>query len=480
MASCRASGVDAGGRCVEDAGCRCWCAGPLCGPDADADAPEECPADAIPWPYPPIWERADGEEWAFDPPTWDVSAYRFQPVPGCERVDIAQMEGGSSACAGGTWADWSRVALDNWVTVCTPRGEARAAGLYVLDTTTWTMSLMHIGATNRDAGFTSRDGSYGAVALMPDGVVWSAPLTMPCGWRGCDTGVYDPSVNRDYLLRFEASSQTVRVIWYHDAGERGTLSLHASSPYVLQQQGWDYSEFHVYDTFHERWIPMATFEGHAISGVWRVDFSGERAVWDAWSGHGIMTAVVSRPEETSLIGYTGDEQWSPTVSGDVVCWNSRENMRDENPQIRCANLRTGETWAASADLPAEERVLPDDPQDRGPIVASGPWVAFTVARRDVPATEWMAFRLYNRDLRRSFLFDRFAGFLAGVRGIVGDFLIVGFGGADTIPGGYYRCDLRLLFPEAYPPARPPDGARPHPHPGSLVRPPGEPRAGTAE
>ena len=134
-AACRASGAECG-RCVDGLGCRC-------GTDCDADAGDDsgggCPPDSVAWPYPPIWERHYGEEWAFDPPKWDVSALRSQPVPGCEHLSLGAIADSYAYRIGNHWVDAHRMAVKGWVTVCTESGPDRGMGLYLLDTADWTL-----------------------------------------------------------------------------------------------------------------------------------------------------------------------------------------------------------------------------------------------------------------------------------------------------------------------------------------------------
>jgi len=451
-AACLRSGAVCGA-CQADGGCFCNSG---CGEDARDDAPPPCSADDLPWDYPPIWTRSDGDEWSFDPPTWDVSAYRLQPVPGCDRVSLAQAEGGYASWAGQGWVDETHVALNDWVTVCHDGRPSRARGLLLLDMTSWAMSLIHIGATEMDHGFDYSDGGAARFALFSDGIVFTPNITLPCDTR-CDPEVWGgTSVYLNYVVVYDRSEHTQRVVWRSQGESGGALSLHGGARYVVDQRGWDSSWLYAYDTEDRSWIPVATNEGYGLGGVWRVDFSGERAVFDYGAAAGIASAVVSRPEEIVEIGDTTAAQWSPTISGNVVCWNDGREGYYPGPgggsgdaTIRCTDLATGENWEASADLAADEQVLANNPGDSVPIVTSGRWVAFEVIPRgshDAASSYW---RLHDHQSGRSWRADPFGGVRVGVYALVGETVIVGGGDDVRLPLGYYRCDLRVLYPEAY-------------------------------
>jgi len=276
------------------------------------------------------------------------------------------------------------------------------------------------------------------------------------------------------VVLYSTRQRRQKVIQKYD-GSRATLSLHSSGHLVLHQFGWENSSFFLFDTETEAWSPLATFGGRGIGGVWHVDFSGERAVWDVASGGGIMTAVASRPEETSRIGYTGAEEWSPGISGDVVCWNERPrgcaDVRRGCPgeAIRCVDLGTGEGFVASADLPPEYCLILDGP-GQSVVSVSGPWVLYHAIRcdEDLGAVYWdrapssIHSRLFHRGLGRSFPLTVLDA-PVGAYVVTGDHVAIGYypwwDGA-VMPKGLYRCDLRVLFPEAYaapPPDAPADG-----------------------
>ena len=450
-AACLRSGAECGA-CRADGGCFCNSG---CGEDARDDAAPPCSADDLPWDYPPIWTRSDGDEWSFDPPTWDVSAYRLQPVPGCERVSLAQAEGGYPSFAGRGWVDAAHVAFTQFVSVCHGGRLSRAYGLLVLDWSTWTMSLVHIGATEMDRNYDYSDGAAARFAFYEDGIVFSPNITLPCDTR-CDPEIWGGiSVYLDYVVVYDRSEHSQRVVWRSQGESGGALSLHGGLRYVLDERGWDSSWLYAYDTQERSWIPLATNEGYGLGGVWRVDFSGERAVFDYGAATGIASATVSRPEVIVEVGDTTAAQWSPTISGNVVCWiNGREGYYPGpgggtgDPTFWCTDLASGENWEASRVLPSDEKVL--NPSRLCPIVASGPWVAFsTILRADPPTSSNVKTRFYNHTLDRVLPIDPFGGPVVCVKAIVDDWLIGWTEGNASVPEGYYRCDLRVLYPEAY-------------------------------
>ena len=450
--ACLASGAECG-RCVEDVGCRC---------NADCMEPENhCPPEAIEWNYPPISERALGESWDFDPPTWDVSAARFQPQEGCELISLTGTEDpppwpGWPPTAS-TWVTDRYVALQDLVTRCVDGWPARAEAVFLLDTTAWRMALIYVQHPSSELG-------PARMAVLEEGMVFTVSWQHASG---------EDSESREFetleraVVYYSAGRQRQKVVKRYD-GSRGTLSLHSSGGLVLQQFGTEDSSFFLFDTETEAWSPLATFGGRGIGGVWRVVFSGERAVWDVGSGGGIMTAVASRPEETSGIGYTGAAQWGPALSDELVCWNERPAgevcgclcgpTACPGKEIRCADLRTNETFGLSGEIPPDSCLCQDTPINSY-VSASGPWILFHVQPCDLPSPRPSRALLYHRRLGRSFPFV-FAGRPRGALLLTGDHIVTGYfprsGEEPQMPTGYYRCDLRVLFPEAYAAPPPPD------------------------
>ena len=173
--ACLASGAECG-RCVEDVGCRC---------NADCMEPENhCPPEAIEWNYPPISERALGESWDFDPPTWDVSAARFQPQEGCERISLAvnprAMPGNNPADS--TWVGGRYVALHDLVTRCIDGRPVEVKAVSLLDTTTWMLSVVYAADLNPGA-------DRGPMAVFDGGMIFTVTWDEPCVG---DCGGWDP------------------------------------------------------------------------------------------------------------------------------------------------------------------------------------------------------------------------------------------------------------------------------------------------
>jgi hypothetical protein len=112
-------------------------------------------------------------------------------------------------------------------------------------------------------------------------------------------------------------------------------------------------------------------------------------------------------------------------------------------------MRTEELFRASEDTPADDRILPDTPAESRPIQVSGSWDSYRSQPNGDITAPW-DYRLYHRSLRRSFVVDPFPGTHMTVVALVGDSVIVyRYVGTADIRPGYYRCDLRVLCPEAY-------------------------------
>jgi hypothetical protein len=424
------------------------------GPDAPV-----CSPDAIRWPYRPTWEREEWEEWEFEPIRWDVSAYREQPVPGCERLDIGPQLGDRrwSPHRSSNYVDDTRAAMGAFATICTPMGDGRALGLYVVDTTDWTLSLVHVSGTEHDGLPSAAEGSFTFVALFDSGLAFGTMTRLP-----------GDLISTKHLLVYDASSRQMRVVfkWNHSSG-----ALYGSGRLILEDRGSDSDALFLYDTDRLRWTQMAVTASRGdagLPGVWRVDFADGRAVWDMWSGSGIMSATADAPDDTVLIGYTGAPQWSPTVSGDVVCWNDGRDgayppghgTDTGDPHVWCADLRTEESWCASCDIPEEEVFHKSGAAESLPVEAGGPWVAFNTINRDLRPPFVLRARLYHRGLGRSIPLEPFGPTTFVAVKYVGARYVVFFSDEHI-----YRCDLRVLFPEAFAPepgGDPPPGGPPEP------------------
>ncbi|MBI5486768.1 MAG: hypothetical protein HY905_05510 [Deltaproteobacteria bacterium] len=419
--------VEADAEAGEDAA-DVWDAPPWDAPEgccAESDAGGDCvgPADER------LADRALGESWCFAPRIDNLTSQWYEPAPGCEQVTY------ESFLYGGMPAVWQ--IRDDGILTIGQEGVART------DRGCRCRKLLHGNCDGCPRAHQGREsGSW---------IVYEADDARPAGCA-------------QQLVLFDAAAESKTILFDREPrfwdsmcdpqGFRYPLALIGTVGVFSVENGHDADgnyQFMTMDVLTGAEVDLTSASYPA--GVSLHDAHS----WDRYviiSGTGVrlvlLDAIAGTATDFTPAAPDPSCKYSADINDGTICWTDGSRLElcdlrmEAGNRILCSDLTGDPVWQASDD--ATEIV--------GRPSVSAEWVAWDV---NLPSND---IRLHHRRLGTHYwLFDRTSGFHpAEIPGsgaanprLQGDYIYFQVGGPDPVhaQGNVYRCNLRVLFPEAY-------------------------------
>lgn len=455
---CRARG-HCGSACEAGGACTCW--GDRCvdaSGDADdgdlrdvgSDAPDaeewtsDCPPPLPPEPGcatpgtdPLPWEVAVGDSWCFSPTVEDLSSRWETPAPGCERItyDWLCMPAETDFACYDVW--------DGFVA-------AGSRGIYLVDPTCRTREILEPWPS---VEYRHYSGSYVPlthyyVVISGTGVAYSSnhahdgPCTGSMVW-------YDRVARRKSLVYYRVG----RVDDHDACMDDFRVQLDASAAKVLLKHNattYCDNQGRVLDGLTAEDVDLTTpLAGRDIC-IWGGQMWNDWAVFDVFHGAEVLLVDVNRPEPRLFVPRPS-YQFMSAIYENTVCWTDLEGAEGSPADIwfggavYCAEIGVEEPYKVSLDEPGFTPMRP---------TIFGEWIAWQLRGPDGRLVDVVV--LNRRSGTRFHLSERTGTWglsrdRIGFPKLWGDWLYFE-SSAPSDPGetqAVYRCDLRVLAPEAY-------------------------------
>ncbi|MBI5486767.1 MAG: hypothetical protein HY905_05505 [Deltaproteobacteria bacterium] len=404
-----------------------WDAPPWDAPEgccAESDAGGDCvgPADEH------LADRTLGESWCFALRLDDLSSQWYQPAPGCEQVTY------ESFLFLGMPANWQIV--DGEVLTTGREGVARTGP------TCRCRELLHLDCDGCPASYAARASPRGTVYEADDGHDPGCPQ---------DLVFYDPAIRSKTVVFLRESR-----LWDGSCDPQGYRF-----PQALIDTVGVFSVENGHDADgNYQFMTMDVLTGAEVD-LTSASYPSGVSLHDAhsWDRYVIISGTGARLVLLDAIAGTATDftpaapdpscKYSADINDGTICWTDGSRLElcdlrmEVGNRILCSDLTGNPVWQASDDATA----MVVDPS------VSTDWVAYGVNFGD-------DIRLYHRRLGGHYwLFDRTPGFHpadipdsgASNPRLYGDYIYFQVGGPDPAraQGNVYRCNLRVLFPEAY-------------------------------
>ena len=400
----------------------------------DCTPPAPRPECETPGSETPIWERSVGEEWCVNPIYRDLRPLWREVAPGCEQVTYLDIV--AAATAGSD-------SYDVWDGVLLVIGD----GVAVVDADCRSESTIQ-ARESRGEG----EGEF----------VFDA-------WPVAMRGLY--MLERSWST--EAEGYSTVLVTYEPARRRKTLLVGQYNPDIADSRGTIYPldgwgdvvlgrrnrlresrcEFDIVSVDLGTGVVLDLSSGDLPFGrcVWSGSMWGNTGLVAGGSWH-LHLVDVTRPGVREF-GETAPCQWNAVIQGDTVCWEQTTEFCpiDTGPgnRIFCADLAGGAPWDASPVVTCSDGT----PCGACEPTVFGPWVAWVLTRSATCSGNEIV--LLNRRVRREYkLFEHTGDYRP--RRWVRDLKLWGNHlyfrappADDESPTQIHRCDLRVLFPEAY-------------------------------